>query len=270
MVFRFYKRNYEVNLDLNLLLHYNLMVKVYKMAKDYWSRENWHRDSREEHPTLGEIHRRQRILTVKTISEFSEQGNRSISVADLCCGTGKVTEDISRLPYIGKITAVDINQHNIDFVGTRLQESLCEVDLICGDIEDGIAKDEDRMVEKLDLIVCLDAIHHFPDPQGVLDLLYKLLNYGGILVGNVMGKERRIEFLYRKYGIRGPLGYFTEILTDTLLPQESGMRESLFYRFGLFRLHPFNAEELNNLLTSSGFSDIYTENDFYHWFRATK
>lgn len=238
------------------------MGKVHKNFITYWKNNIWDRDIEEKKPVLGDYFIGQRRLTIDAISSYALKKNNPIVVVDLCCGTGKITEELVMQPYIRKVIAIDINPKALNYVKNRVSNVVHKVEIVCSDAMNVNLKE-------IDVIICLDSIHHFYKPRAFFEVLYKSLKTGGLLVGNVMNKENRAKWLIRKYGIKALQGLIEELI-DPIIPQESVIRDLLFYKFGMFRLRSFYIKELAILLDSVGFYDKKIIEGYYHWFKATK
>lgn len=240
------------------------MGKVAPSFLEYWQKNAWDRDYWETDSKVGKCFVEQRSITMHAIKKILAKNRNTYPVIlDACCGTGKITCEISGISKVKKVIAVDINEKNIQTTEFRLNGTKQKVNLVVGDIREWLP-------EKTDLVVFLDALHHFDEPKTVLKKLNSALKTNGVLVGNCLQRENRVRFLVQRYGLKAVLGVLEEILDGFLTPRSS-TRNFLLQKAGLFRLNPFEKDELKSILSDSGFSNIKIEDrDYYWWFQCEK
>lgn len=121
---------------------------------------------------------RDKWQNAKAILE-SLQVTPGMTVADIGCHEGYLTMKLSNLlgPQ-GKVYAVDVEQHKLTKLDTRLQEmSVRNVHTVLGDYDD-----PKLSPNSLDAAVILDAYHEMDDYEKILQHLYHALKSGGRLV----------------------------------------------------------------------------------------
>ena len=109
-----------------------------------------------------------------------------LSVADLGCGTGAVSETLA--PAVGRVIAVDDSESMLTAARERLRR-FDNVELRQGELES--VPIDDASVEAATLILVL---HHLPEPTKVLTEVRRVLEPGGRLLVVDMLPHERVEF----------------------------------------------------------------------------
>ena len=101
-----------------------------------------------------------------------------MSVADLGCGTGMVTQLLAELVGpAGDVTGVDFSAAQIEQARTLVPSELTNVHFV-----EASATDTGLPRETFDLVYCRFLFIHLPDPEAALREMRALLKPGGILV----------------------------------------------------------------------------------------
>lgn len=236
-------------------------------VKDYWQKRRvWDRYQEEQHPTIGAMLREQRLITVATVRDFAALRPGPVDVADLCCGTGWIANDLMQLGRLHSLLAADVNEealHRLETEATRLglQNKL--------QTRSGDLYRMDWGAEKsFDVILCMDALHHLPDIPGMLEGIRARLKDDGIFVGNIRAKEGANQF-FDRYGPLKRTLIRMQPLMDRVLAERSALRRWLG-SIGYFRILTFSKVEVERLLAESGFSIQQSASGGYHWFVCGK
>lgn len=117
------------------------------------------------------------------------------AVADVGCGTGVVLGPLlPRLGPAGRVLAIDFAAAMVDIARSRHADP--RVSWLCAD-----ALQAPVPAGSLDVVLCFDALPHFPDLQQALSVLAAWLAPGGrLLVWHDIGRER----LAAVHGKAGP------------------------------------------------------------------
>jgi ubiquinone/menaquinone biosynthesis C-methylase UbiE len=140
------------------------------------------------------------------------------AVLDVGCGTGALLEAILVAHPAARVMGLDLSPEMLGVARERLSDM---AELLVGDAEHLPLSDGD-----VDLVVCVDSLHHYPDPRAALREMARVLRPGG---GLVIGDWRA----------RTPLRQ----LMNVLLPRTPG---------GDVRI--YTGRELTELAASAGFS----------------
>lgn len=105
-----------------------------------------------------------------------------ISVLDVACGTGVLTEEYLKRG-VASVTGVDISPNMIRIAQNKF--SYANVRFICADIEEAVFK------KPFDCAVVYNAFPHFPNPDVLIKALADDLKTGGTLtVAHGMSREK--------------------------------------------------------------------------------
>ena len=110
----------------------------------------------------------------------------SLTVGDLGCGTGQVTELVA--PHVAKVIAVDGSTDMVQAARKRLK-GLHQVDVRRGDME---ALPIDDL--QLDMAMVALVLHHVPDPARALAEVHRVLKCGGRAMIVDMLPHDRVEY----------------------------------------------------------------------------
>lgn len=110
----------------------------------------------------------------------------SITVGDLGCGTGQVSELVA--PHVAKVIAVDGSPDMVQAARKRLK-GLHQVDVRRGDME-ALPIDE----AQLDVAMVALVLHHVPDPARALAEVHRVLKCGGRVMIVDMLPHDRVEY----------------------------------------------------------------------------
>ena len=95
----------------------------------------------------------------------------SLTVGDLGCGTGQVSELIA--PHVSKVIAVDGSTDMVQAARKRLK-GLHQVDVRRGDME-ALPIDD----QQLDVAMIALVLHHVPEPARALAEMHRVVKCGG-------------------------------------------------------------------------------------------
>jgi ArsR family transcriptional regulator len=110
----------------------------------------------------------------------------SLTVGDLGCGTGQVSELIA--PHVAKVVAVDGSTEMVQAARQRLK-GLHHVEVRRGDME-ALPIDEGQ----LDVALVALVLHHVPDPARALAEMHRVLKCGGRVLIVDMLPHDRVEY----------------------------------------------------------------------------
>ncbi|MEP6783586.1 MAG: metalloregulator ArsR/SmtB family transcription factor [Acidobacteriota bacterium] len=110
----------------------------------------------------------------------------SLTVGDLGCGTGQVSELIA--PHVAKVIAVDGSTDMVQAARKRLK-GLHQVDVRRGDME-ALPIDE----AQLDVAMVALVLHHVPDPARALAEVHRVVKCGGRVMIVDMLPHDRVEY----------------------------------------------------------------------------
>ena len=107
----------------------------------------------------------------------------SLTVGDLGCGTGQLTETIA--PYVHRVIAVDASSEMLDAARARVAERT-NVDVRQGELESLPIK-----AGELDAVMMSLVLHYSPDPARALAEVARVLQPGGrVLIVDMLPHER--------------------------------------------------------------------------------
>ncbi len=132
-------------------------------------------------------------------------------VADLGCGTGRVTEELS--PFVGRVIGVDASPAMLKAAGKRLR-GVKNVELRAGSLE-SLPIDDGA----LDAAVMILVLHHVADPLAAIGEAFRALRPGGRLVVVDMFPHDREEYRARMGHLR--LGFSESEVSRAL--QQGGL-----------------------------------------------
>ena len=231
---------------------------------EYWQSRTWDRWTVETQEVANRgQHIRQRELSVSAVKSV---GGRSLRVLDLCCGTGRVTNDILALDNVDQVVALDINAQALKLLRKRLEHHPQKYKLIT---VNGNFMDDDLLhsLGPFDVVVCLDALHHFPSLDGALIRIHKIMTAGGVFIGNYLRGER---FACHIIAIIGRMRYLRERLTTKVVRSLSFVPiiwESAGRR-GIGRLIRMRSDMLERMVEAR-FEILKVDHTDYYWFSSS-
>ncbi len=139
-------------------------------------RETYSYEPFTRHGFYADVNRR---LVRRTVEQLVRRGGGRVSVVDLGCGTGALTEilveELRERRVDGTITGIDPSAAALEVAGRRLAERAIDVRLVHGDAAElaGLAP--------VDAVFFCNAIHLVPDKDEVVDAVARALAPGGLL-----------------------------------------------------------------------------------------
>lgn len=136
--------------------------------------------------------RKKIIFIIKRIREKCLREKKTaelLSVLDVGCGTGVMTEQIAHTG--ARCTGIDTDEKSIEFAKGR--NTLPNLTFLCGDIKE--------LKEKFDFVISLEVMEHLRDPVEFLQNLKERVKEDGeiiISVPNGYGAFELENFLYQK------------------------------------------------------------------------
>jgi 2-polyprenyl-6-hydroxyphenyl methylase/3-demethylubiquinone-9 3-methyltransferase len=103
------------------------------------------------------------------------QSLEGLTLLDVGCGAGIVTEPMSRLG--AQVTAIDASERNILVAKLHAEKSCVDIDY-----RNLLPEDVARTGETFDIVMSLEVIEHVANPTVFLEILTKLVKPGGVLV----------------------------------------------------------------------------------------
>lgn len=98
-----------------------------------------------------------------------------LSVLDMGCGGGLVSEPIARLG--ARVTGIDPSAENVAAAQLHSEGQGLDVSYRQAVIEDLVAEGQ-----QFDCVLCLEVVEHVPDPRAFITLCAKVLRPGGVMV----------------------------------------------------------------------------------------
>lgn len=95
-------------------------------------------------------------------------------VLDLGCGTGALMAQVISEDYRRNVTGIDISKQMITVAKQNLGNKAV---LVIGDSEKLPFSDQ-----YFDVVYCNDSFHHYPNPQKVIEEVYRVLKVGGTFI----------------------------------------------------------------------------------------
>ncbi len=159
------------------------------------------------------------------------------SVLDAGCGTGAVLELLSKKYPDREYTGIDISEKMIE-VATK--KNLPNVRFVQGDCEYLPFEKE-----SFDAVICSQSFHHYTDPQGFFNSVFRVLKKGGRLILRDMSTEfapaywfaNKIEMpLINHIAKRGDVRIYNKKDIEKLC-KNSGLNLEKFEHKWFFRMH---------------------------------
>lgn len=232
-------------------------VELPKEVSKYWEKVVWDRYI-EELKYSSKINNELVAERLRTI-DFIKTLDNKLSILDLCCGTGKIANDIIALHCEHDLVCVDINPRALNLV--RFHSNGKCPQLILADVENL------SLPKKFDVVLCIDSLHHLSNPKLVIRKIKEWLINGGWFIGNVLAKETYHQWEIMKYGLIRHNMFNIRYYIYKILYQytkDKKIKEKIAFK-GIVRLRPYKKEELIELIKDE-FDIKEIETSFYHWF----
>ena len=124
----------------------------------------------------------------------SEKVNlKNKDVIDVACGGGLLVEALSK--FGANVTGIDISDVAINTAQIHAEKTNCDVTYIHGEAEDLLPEKK----EQFDVVTCLEAIEHVPDPQQLVKTCSELCKPGGTIVFSTINRNPK-SFLFAIIG----------------------------------------------------------------------
>ena len=232
----------------------------------YWKATTWDRYS--ELNKVPEIVRKefthQEKLFITCIQEIA--CDKSLTILDLACGTGKIAEEIKKINPEGfSLVLADFNENTLNLAKKNLK-NYKGIDYVVLDAY----KVGDILQNCFDIIVCVDFLHHVSKPNILIEQIHRSLKPGGCFIANAFNQDLYNEWDKNKYGtihsLKRRFSFFVSTKTYNYLPHK--VREHID-KAGLARISPLREEEIHTIL-SPLFSIKKIDKGYYIWFCAQK
>jgi 2-polyprenyl-6-hydroxyphenyl methylase/3-demethylubiquinone-9 3-methyltransferase len=125
------------------------------------------------------------------VSEKVDLKNKD--VIDVACGGGLLVEALNK--FGANVTGIDISDVAINTAQIHAKETNCDVTYIHGEAEDLLPEKK----EQFDVVTCLEAIEHVPDPQQLVKTCSELCKPGGTIVFSTINRNPK-SFLFAIIG----------------------------------------------------------------------
>lgn len=202
-------------------------------GREYWAARFWDRAAAEQHEVLAPDFAAQKDQLRRYLATHGAGARRSLEFA---CGTGDFTAMTAELTSASSMVAVDVSREGL--ARTRAQVDRADLELVCGDFW------ADHGLGTADLVVCVDAIHHLGDVEAVVRRLTTFVEPGGVLVGNVLTRDRFHEFGRKRYGRWRHARNTASFLAAAVMIRLSGGR----WRAGAYRTQLRDTADVEALL----------------------
>jgi len=135
------------------------------------------------HPLSNRAHQ----IIIKKFEALVPVSSTPLSLLDLGCGSGFITELFTRFPNLN-ITACDISAKGIEIAKSRTEKvNYYQMDLLKTSFKD----------ESFSIITCCGVLHHFPNYDEVLKEVFRLLVPGGCFFAFDPNLHNPFMWLYR-------------------------------------------------------------------------
>ena len=125
------------------------------------------------------------------VSEKVDLKNKN--VIDVACGGGLLVEALHN--FGANVTGIDISDVAINTAKIHAKKTDCDVTYINGEAEDLLPEKK----EEFDVVTCLEAIEHVPDPQQLVKTCSDLCKPGGTIVFSTINRNPK-SFLFAIIG----------------------------------------------------------------------
>jgi ubiquinone/menaquinone biosynthesis C-methylase UbiE len=208
---------------------------------------------------------KQEELTIGSLSERLGT-NSSLRILDAPGGTGRISRAIlERFPTRANLCLVDFNPHTLEQARYYLND-YPNVEFLLLDVH----RISSRFREEFDSIVCLDFMHHISQVDNFLSSMSIALKPGGLLVANVLAKERFSEYELCKYGhVKAASRAVSAHIARAMYSLAPQPLKRLIRRSGVGRIKPLSESEFDMALNGH-FKVLDFKRSFYHWVIAEK
>ena len=117
------------------------------------------------------------------VSEKVDLKNKN--VIDVACGGGLLVEALHN--FGANVTGIDISEVAINTAQIHAKKTNCDVTYINGEAEELLPEKEGAF----DVVTCLEAIEHVPDPQKLVQTCSDLCKPGGTIVFSTINRNPR-------------------------------------------------------------------------------
>ncbi len=235
-------------------------------STEYWLETTWDRYSELDTVPLPvrEEWLRQERLTAEAVAEHATGIDRP-RILDVACGTGRLAA--AALDALGRpadLTMWDLNPETL----RKTREYLADregIEYVQGDAYEV----HTRFPGTVDIVMCMDFLHHVSDLPRLLAGIRGSLRPGGHLVSNAFVDRRFEEYDVLKYGhVKSTLRKLGRKVGPTLHRIAPGPMGAWIRRVGMARIDALDVSDLEAHLSSAGFSIRRCEQGYYYWFVA--
>ena len=141
--------------------------------------------------------------------------NKIYSILDLGCGDGRILEKIRILNSKTLLFGLDISE---EMLKLAKEKKIKKCNLILGNCEELPYEDE-----SMELILCLNSFHHYPNPKMVIKEMKRILKLNGkIIIGDIYTLPiiRHIINLYLPYSKSGDYKMYSQKKLNNLFLDE--------------------------------------------------
>jgi len=172
-------------------------------ANAYWAARVWDREQCSEAPVLGPHYLAETMGILALIRQrVSDRELPPVRRAiDVGCGVGVFTAALLEAG-VDEVVALDISPGALKRTRERVKDD-SRLRTVQADVRQFEFADNDRADEGsglFDALVCVDALHHIGDPIPSLEAMCRLVNPGGVLIGNIWTADHFHEFQRTRHG----------------------------------------------------------------------
>ncbi len=162
-----------------------------KIADDWWDESSSFKLLHKLNPVrLSYI--KDRICKHFKIQKNTQKPLKKLRIADIGCGGGLITEELSRLG--ARATGIDAGANNIKIAKAHAKSSGLNIDYIT-DTAEGLVEKK----EKFDVIIALEIVEHVNNPELLISSCCNLLKKNGILILSTMNRTSK-SFMFGVLG----------------------------------------------------------------------
>ena len=129
---------------------------------------------------------------LKIVKEYFDKDYSNISILDVGCGGGIVSESLSALGF--KVKGIDVLSSNIEVAKDHMKESNLNIDYECISIEDFFKNNTD----KFDIVLNMDVIEHVKSVDSFLKSSLDCIDTQGIYIASTINKTIKAK-VFAKY-----------------------------------------------------------------------